>query len=122
MKAYTDNAADRRQLDKRERIAKRNQSQLESDYRTILGSPVGRRVLWSIVELLQPAGPLWAGNSECQRNAVMYDDSRKVLQQFEAVDQNAVFLMWQEAKATERRDQLEMEGVSVKGNDEKDDD
>lgn len=80
-----------------ERI-RREREELEAAWRLVLKTPVGRMVIWSLIEHCQPFQSIWDNSAKIHKNAGRQDVGHFILSQVEAADQEALFQMMREGK------------------------
>ena len=97
-KAFVKNAASEKQVRDGELKENMKGTRKHEDWRFILNTPQGRRVIWQILEECKAFGSIWAPNASIHYNSGKQDLGHIIMGEIVSVDEEALFLMMRENK------------------------
>ncbi len=110
---HPDNAADRRQVEGKRSVNKRDAAARLAAWRTVLALPEGRLLLWELLEHCSVFTSIMDPSSNIYANAGRQDVGHYVMARCAQADEYKMFLMMTEASANKQRSEAEREAVRI---------
>ncbi len=110
-RSHPDNASDRRQVEAKRSVTKRDAQARLAAWRVVLALPEGRLLLWELLEHCSVFASIMDPSSNIYANAGRQDVGHMIMARITEADDAKLFLMMTEANSNKRRMELELDSA-----------